>query len=603
MLRPLLLCYTPAPIFILHEAAILTQSARRISSALLAACLLAAAGSPSTLHAAEPTLAKHAMVVSVQHDASDAGLAIMQQGGNAVDAAVATGFALAVTYPAAGNIGGGGFMMVRIKGKDGKFVAHFLDYRETAPAAATRDMYLDAQGNVVAGLSLVGYKANGVPGSVAGLVKAEKLWGKLGLAAVMAPAIKLATDGFALSNQEAAMLQLKELGQFPESKRIFQRDGNLYQAGEVFKQPDLARTLGRIAARPDDFYKGTMAQQIAASQKKGGGLITTEDLANYEAKVREPLHTTYHGYELFTPPPPSSGGIAMIEALNILSGYDLSKLGDRTPPEMHLIIEAYRRAYMDRTDYLGDTDFVSVPLKQMESMKYAAAWRATIDPHKATPSKELIRPAGFLPPPPTVANGGAEPTQTTQYSVVDADGNAVSVTTTLNGYFGNFVAVEGLGFVLNNEMDDFASKMGVPNMFGLIQGPNNAIAPGKRPLSSMSPTIVAKDGKVSMVIGSPGGATIITTTTNIFISVADQGLSIQDAVDAARFHQQYLPDVVDADARMPAAPIEALRAMGYTVNPAKGSWGDGECIAVDPKTGQLQGGQDNRHHFGKAAGY
>ncbi len=552
-----------------------------------------------TASAAEPTRAKHAMVVSIQHDASDAGLSILKEGGNAVDAAVATGFALAVTYPAAGNIGGGGFMMVRMKGGD----AHFLDYRETAPAAASRDMYLDAKGDIITGLSLVGYKASGVPGSVAGLVKAERLWGKLGLAKVMAPAIKLASDGFTLSDEEAAMLQSKRLGQFPESKRVFQRGGDFYKAGEVFKQPDLARTLQRIAARPDDFYKGAMANEIAAAMQKGGGLITAADLASYEAKVREPLQTPYHGYKLFTPPPPSSGGIAMIEALNILSGYDLAKLGDRTPSEMHFILEAYRRAYMDRTDYLGDSDFVKVPLLQMENQKYADAWRASILPDKATPSKDLVRPAGFLPPPPTVDKAATEPTQTTQYSVVDAQGNAVSVTTTINGGFGSYVTVDGLGFLMNNEMDDFASKQGAPNMFGLIQGPNNAIAPGKRPLSSMTPSIVTKDGKLSMVIGSPGGATIITTTANIFLSVADEGLNIQDAVDAPRFHHQYLPDVVDVDSRMPSAPIEALRAMGYTVQQSKVSWGDGECIAINPKTGQLEGGQDNRHHFGKAAGY
>ena len=543
------------------------------------------------------------MVVSIHHDASDAGLSILKQGGNAVDAAVATGFALAVTYPAAGNIGGGGFMMVRMKAADGKIAAHFLDYREKAPAAATRDMYLDAQGNVVPGLSLVGYKASGVPGSVAGMVKAEKLWGKLTLKQVMAPAIKLAADGFTLTEEEARALQSSRLGQFDESKRIFQRDGDFYQTGEVFKQPDLARTLERIAADPDDFYHGSMARQIAAAMVKGGGLITANDLAQYEAKVREPLRASYHGYDLLTPPPPSSGGIAMIETLNILSGYDITKLGDRTPKEMHLILESYRRAYKDRTDYLGDSDFVSVPLTQMASMKYAAAWRATIDPEKATPSIELIRPAGFLPPPPKMDKAATEPTQTTQYSVMDAQGNAVSVTTTLNGGFGSYVTVEGLGFLLNNEMDDFASKQGVPNMFGLIQGPNNAIAPGKRPLSSMTPTIVTRNGKVSMVIGSPGGSTIITTTTNIFLSVADEGLNIQDAVDAPRFHHQYLPDRVDVDGAMPQPTVDALRAMGYTVQQSKVSWGDGECIAVDPKTGELGGGQDSRHHFGKAAGY
>ena len=526
--------------------------------------------SASILRAAEPVRERHAMVVSVQRDATEAGVAILKQGGNAVDAAVATGFALAVTYSYAGNLGGGGFMMVRMN--DGH--AHFLDYREKAPLAATRDMYLDGQGNVIPGLSLVGYKASGVPGSVAGLVKAEKLWGKLGLRRVMAPAIRLAARGYTLNEEEAEMLQDAGLAKFPASKRIFQRNGNFYRAGEVFRQPELARTLKRISGYPNDFYQGRIAKRLAADIERGGGLITTADLAQYRAIVREPLRGDYGGYEIIAPPPPSSGGIAMIETLNILSGYDLSRMGDRSPQEMQLIVEAFRRAFMDRKDYLGDPDFVSIPLAQLASKQYAAAWRKSILPGVATPSRTLLRPQGFLPPPPTSGDMRPEATQTTHYSVVDSQGNAVAVTTTLNGGYGSAVTAEGLGFLMNNEMDDFAAKQGVPNMFGLIQGPANAIAPGKRPLSSMTPAIVTQNGSLRMVLGSPGGATIITTVTNIFLSVAEEGLNIQDAVDAPRFHHQYLPDVVEVDKFMPADKVRALRAMGYKVKASQGTWGE-----------------------------
>ncbi len=539
------------------------------------------------------------MVVSIQHDATDAGVTILKHGGNAVDAAVATGFALAVTYSDAGNLGGGGFMLVRMSNGE----AHFLDYREKAPLAASRDMYLDAQGKVVPDLSLVGYKASGVPGSVAGLVKAEKLWGRLGLKQVMAPAIRLASRGYTLNEEEAHMLREKRLGEFAESRRIFQRNGKFYKSGEVFRQPDLARTLRRIAAHPDDFYHGAIARKLAADMQKGGGMITTRDLAEYQAVVRDPLKASYRGYEIIAPPPPSSGGIAMIEALNILKGYDLKKMGDRKPQEMQLIVEAYRRAFMDRMDYLGDPDFIKIPLAQLMSEPYADAWRRSIVPGLATPSAALVRPPGFLPPPPATGDMRTEPKETTHYSVVDGDGNAVAVTTTLNGGFGSSVTAEGLGFLMNNEMDDFASKQGVPNMFGLIQGPANAIAPGKRPLSSMTPTIVTQNGRLRLVLGSPGGSTIITTVTNIFLSVAEEGLNIQQAVDAPRFHHQYLPDQVEVDKFMPADKITALRSMGYAVTASPETWGDGECIEVDPMTHELLGGHDSRHTFGKADGF
>lgn len=546
----------------------------------------------------QPVRAPHAMVVTVHHLATDAGVEILRQGGNAVDTAVTVGFSLAVVHPIAGNIGGGGFMLIHEHtGKD-----IFIDYREKAPLAATANMYLDAKGNVIQNASIVGYRAIGVPGSVAGLVYAEKKYGKLTLRQVMAPAIRLAADGFILSSEEAAELHDEILTGFPASKQIFQRDGNFYKAGETFRQPELAETLRRIAADPADFYHGAMAHQIAAAVQKGGGLITPEDMARYTVKEREPITGTYHGYTIVSAPPPSSGGVALIEMLNILDGFKLAPLGDRTPPEMHLIVEAFRRAYMDRSNYLGDPDYVNIPVEQLVSKPYAAAWRASILREKASASASLERPAGFVPPPPTMAQVRHEAADTTHYSVMDAQGDAVAVTTTLNGGFGSGVTVPGLGFLLNDEMDDFAAKQGVPNMFGLIQGPANAIAPGKRPLSSMTPTIVLKDGKVAMVLGSPGGGRIITTVANIFLSVADEGLDIQQAVDAPRFHHQYLPDVLYLEPGFAPATVDGLRADGYKLK-IGGHWSDGECIAVDPKTGMLEGGQDHRQHYGKAVGY
>jgi len=546
----------------------------------------------------QPVRTKHAMVVSVHHLATDAGVEILKGGGNAVDAAVATGFALAVVYPYAGNIGGGGFMLIHLDNSK----STFIDYRERAPLAAAANMYLDAKGNVIPDASITGYKAVGVPGSVAGMVYAEKKYGKLTLSKVMAPAIRLASLGFVLTEEEAAELHDETLTMFPDSKRIFQRDGDFYKAGETFKQPELAATLRTIAADPDDFYRGRIAKRLAADVQQGGGLVTAQDLARYSVKEREPLTGTYKEYTILSAPPPSSGGVALIEALNILEGYNLSRWEDRTPDEMHLIVEAYRRAYMDRSDYLGDPDYVKIPTETLIDKRYDAAWRTGIMAEQAMSSKDLKRPAGFLPPPPTMDEVRHESTQTTHYSVIDAEGNAISVTTTLNNGFGSAVTASGLGFLLNDEMDDFAAKSGVPNMFGLVQGPANTIAPGKRPLSSMTPTIVLKGDKVRFVLGSPGGGRIITTVANIFLSAADEGLNIQEAVDAPRFHHQYLPDVLYMEPGFSHATVEGLRALGYQLK-IGGHWSDGECIAVDPATGELEGGQDHRHHFGKAAGY
>jgi gamma-glutamyltranspeptidase/glutathione hydrolase len=577
----------------------------RIQRSFLILCsrcvLLAATVAAAPLR---PTHAPHAIVTSVHELASRAGVEMLRSGGNAVDAAVATGFALAVVHPQAGNLGGGGFLLLR----NANGTTHFIDFREKAPAAATENMYLDAQGNVIPesskDSSVVGYKSIGVPGTVAGLVYAEKKYGKLSLEKVIAPAIKLARDGFPLAFEDAQDLKEDEyLAQFPESKRIFLRGGNYYQAGELLKQPELARTLERIAKNPDDFYHGVMARELAAAIHKGGGLITAEDLAAYEVKEREPIRGSYRGYDIISAPPPSSGGVGLVEILNILEGFDLAKFGNRSADAIHLEAEAFRRAFYDRAEFMGDPDFAKVPVPQLIDKKYAAAWRDSIDPNHASVSSDLKRPAfGELE---RVAQSRPaairEPENTTHYSVVDAEGNAVSVTTTLNDSFGSRVTAEGLGFLLNDEMDDFAAKQGVPNAYGLIQGPANAIGPGKRPLSAMTPTIVLKDGKLFLVLGSPGGPTIITTVANILIGVVDFSLDIAEAVNAPRFHHQWLPDQILVEDRLSPDTMNVLRSKGHKLN-VEHFWGDGECIMVDPKTGELLGASDGRNN-GKAVGY
>jgi gamma-glutamyltranspeptidase/glutathione hydrolase len=550
------------------------------------------------------------MVVSVHQIATQVGVEIMQSGGNAVDSAVSVGFALAVVHSPAGNIGGGGFMLIRMA--DG--TTHFLDYREKAPAAATRDMYLDEHGKVIPGASEIGYKSIAVPGSVAGLVYAEQKYGKLTLKEVMAPAIKLAREGFALTWDEAQDLHDSYLAKFPESHRVFQRDGDYYKPGEIFRQPDLARTLERIAAHPDDFYHGVLAKELAAAMQKGGGLITAEDLASYEVKEREAVRGTYRGYEVISAPPPSSGGTVLIESLNILEGYDLTNMESRSARSIHFTVEAFRRAFFDRAEFLGDPDFSRIPVAQLIDKKYVAAWREGIEPVRASPSKELKRPAIFSrleqdaashpPLPPHESN------HTTHYSVVDPDGNAVAVTTTINDWFGSRVTADGLGFLLNDEMDDFSAKPGVPNADGLIQGAANAIGPGKRPLSSMTPTIVVHHGKTVMVLGSPGSSKIISTVANVLMGVVDYGMNIQEAVNAPRFHQQWLPDVVNVEKWFSPDTLSTLRKMGYNLEIGlhEGDniapyWSDAECIAIDEKTGDRLGATDMRNMNGKAMGY
>src|SRR6266481_3895865 len=569
-------------------------------------CVLCALPAPSLAAAPlRPTHAPHAMVASVHELASRAGVEMLHSGGNAIDAAVATGFALAVVHPQAGNLGGGGFLLLRNAAGE----THFIDFREKAPAAATENMYLDAQGDVIPESSnqssVVGYNAVAVPGSVAGLVFAEKKYGKLSLEKVIAPAIKLARDGFPLAYEDTQDLRKdKYLAQFPESKRIFLRDGNYYQPGDLFKQPELARTLERIAKDPDDFYHGALARELAAAIHKGGGLITTGDLAAYEVKEREPIRGSYRGYDIISAPPPSSGGVALIEILNILEGFDLAKFGNRSAQTIHLEAEAFRRAFYDRADFMGDPDFAKVPVAQLIDKKYAAAWRDSIDLNHASVSQDLKRPAIFNELERVAQSHPSairEHENTTHYSVVDAEGNAVAVTTTLNDSFGSRVTAEGLGFLLNDEMDDFAAKQGIPNIYGLIQGPANAIAPGKRPLSAMTPTIVLKDGKPFLILGSPGGPRIITIVANILIGVVDFSLDIAEAVNAPRFHHQWLPDQILVEDRLSPDTMNVLRSKGHKLN-VKHFWGDGECIMVDPKTGERLGASDGRNN-GKAVAY
>ena len=555
--------------------------------------------------AAHPQRATHAMVVSQNELASQAGVQMMKAGGNAVDAAVATGFALAVVHPNAGNIGGGGFMLIRLQGGE----VHFVDFRETAPARATEKMYQDARGNVIPELSVLGYKAAGVPGSVKGLVYAEQHFGKLTLPQVMAPAIRLAQEGYTLSWSAArSMSDEKDLAQFPHSKRIFQNGGKGWHQGDLFKQPELARTLARIAAAPDDFYSGQMAREIADFMRQGGGLITTEDLARYEVRDRQPLRGQYRGVEIISAPPPSSGGATLIETLNILERFDLAAAGLGSARSVHLIAESYRRAFFDRAQFMGDPDFTAVPIAQLVDKDYALAWSKSIEPEHASPSLKLQRPAKFpeldryAREHPVMGPVG-EPHHTTHYSVVDAQGSAVATTTTLNDDYGSRVTIGSLGFLLNNEMDDFASKAGVPNIYGLIQGAANAVGPNKRPLSAMAPTIVLKDGKLWLVLGAEGGPTIITSVANILIGVRDYGLDIQEAVNAPRIHQQWLPDRVELEkGRFSPDTVRLLQTAGNRVTPPDIE-GDAECIAVDPATGERLGASDSRNESGRAVGY
>ena len=553
------------------------------------------------------------MVVAAEPLATDAGLEILQAGGNAVDAAVATGFALAVTLPAAGNIGGGGFMLIRMAGGE----AVFVDYREEAPAAASRNMYLDAKGELIPDATIVGARSVGVPGTVAGLALAEQKYGKLGLARVMAPAIRLAAQGFPVSYAFAQSLRDGEplLGKFDESRRIFLRDGKLYEPGDTFSQPDLAGTLRLVAEKgPEAFYRGSIAQAIASTMATYHGLVTLDDLARYQAKLREPLTGHFRGFTILTAPSPSSGGIALLEMLNVLEPLDLG--APNSYHSIELMTETMRRAYADRAAYLGDADFVPVPVKKLTSPEYAARLRA-----------EIIDSKPDSPVQAGLAAGWTEGSETTHFSIVDAEGNAVANTYTLNGGFGSGVTVKEAGFLLNDEMDDFASKPGVPNMFGLVQGEANAIAPRKRPLSSMTPTIVLEDrdsgsgvgssgiaspaadsygsnhgAQLRLVLGSPGGGTIINTVLEVLLNVLVFKMDVREAVTSPRFHHQWMPDVLQMEGwGFSADTLDKLKDAGYKLR-VRGRLGDCQAIAVDPKTGWRFGAADPRGE-GKAAGY
>jgi gamma-glutamyltranspeptidase / glutathione hydrolase len=545
-----------------------------------------------------PERAKNGMVASVSEIASQVGVDILKRGGNAVDAAVAVGLALAVVWPVAGNLGGGGFMVIRLA--DGK--ATTIDYREMAPGAAHRNVYLDAQGNYIRGSSTFGHRAAGVPGTVAGLAYALEKYGKLKWAEVAEPAHKLAAEGFQVSSQLERSLkgESKMLSLFPETKRIFLRNGKPYEAGEIFQQPELAAVFERmINEGPTEFYQGETAKLIEASMRRAGNgkaWMTVEDLKNYKPIEREPLRAKYRGHEIITMGPPSSGGIALIEMLNILERYDLKSMGAGSSKAIHLMVEAMRRAFADRAHYLGDTDFVKVPVAGLISRKYADKLAQTIDLNRASAK---IGHGDPLP---------HESEETTHYTVVDKEGNAVSNTYTLNDSYGNKITVEGAGFLLNNEMDDFAAKPGTPNFYRLIQGEANAVAARKRPLSAMTPTIVLKNGKLWFALGSPGGPTIINTVAQTIINVVDHGMNIQQAIDYPRVHHQWMPDEIRYEPfGLSPDTIDRLKQMGHhvtlnTVNGFPRYIGDAEAVMIEGMTGARLGASDPRRD-GRAVGY
>lgn len=569
-----------------------------VSFGILAAIVLSFVPMTSPVRAAwhEPVRGKHAMVASQHELASQIGVDIIKRGGNAVDAAIAVGLALAVVYPEAGNLGGGGFMLIRMK--DGKTYA--IDYREMAPAAAHRNIFLDKNGEVIKGEggSTLGYRASGVPGTPAGFDLAFKKYGsgKIRWRDLVEPARRLAQNGYVLSNRLANLFQEygDNLEKFEDSKRIFLNNGNFYKEGDIFKQPDLAQTLTRIqtlGAR--EFYTGKTAQLIAADMKAHNGLITLADLRNYVAKERTPVRGTYRGYEIISMSPPSSGGTVMLEALNILEGFDVRGMGYNSAAKYHVLAESMRRAFADRAEFMGDADFADVPVATMIDKKYAEKRRESIKMKEASTSREIGH--GKI--------AGAEPMETTHYTVVDAQGNVVTNTYTINDLYGSGVTAKGTGVLLNDEMDDFAARPGTANMYGLIQGERNSVQPGKRPLSAMTPTIVLrKDGSVWFALGARGGPRIISAVMQSVINVIDHDMNIQEALDAPRIHHQWFPDEIRYEAYGLSPDTRSiLERYGHKFTEKPGNVASATAIMID-ENGVRLGAIDSRSD-GAAIGY
>lgn len=537
----------------------------------------------------EPVRGKNGMVVSADKYATEVGLKILKEGGNAVDAAVAVGFALAVTFPSAGNLGGGGFMVIHLK--DGKNIT--IDYREKAPSTAHRDMFLDKDGNFDIKLSTQGWTSSGVPGSVAGLIYVLEKYGTFSLKKVIQPAIDLAENGFKIEYHFASTLNnyRDEFSKIPSTKKIFVKDSGKFEEGEIFVQKDLARTLKLIRDNGrDGFYKGEIAKLIAKQSKENGGYISEEDLLNYQPVERMPVTGNYRGYDIVSMGPSSSGGVILIEALNILENFHFNEDEWGSSDYIYTVSEALKYVYADRSEFLGDEDFYNVPQKWLLSKEYAKTIFQKIG-EKAIPSKEISHGIQIQ-----------EPDQTTHYSIVDKYGNAVSTTTTINSWFGNKIVVDGAGFFMNNEMDDFSSKPGSPNQFGLLGGEANSIQPNKRMLSAMTPTIVLKDGKPFIVIGSPGGSTIITTVLQVIMNVIDFKMNIQQAIDAPRFHHQWFPDQIDYEKFcLSQDVIENLKSRGQNIGDMR-SLGRAEGILIDFKNNIIFGATDSRAN-GLALGY
>ncbi|UPT86433.1 gamma-glutamyltransferase [Bradyrhizobium barranii subsp. apii] len=570
---------------------------RWLNAAIISICLTAF--DPARAASVAPVAAQNGMVVSAQHLATQVGVDVLKRGGNAVDAAVAVGYALAVVYPAAGNLGGGGFMTIQLA--DGRKT--FLDFRETAPKAATANMYLDKDGNVIKGISTKGHLAVGVPGSVSGMEYAREKYGTMKRADLLAPAIQFAEQGFVLDQGDIDLLRTAtdDFKDDPASSAIFLNNGQPFGVGDRLLQSELAKILREISSKgTDGFYKGWVGSAIVASSQAGKGLLTQDDLDGYKTRELAPVECDYRGYHVISAPPPSSGGVVICEILNILEGYPLKELGYHSAQAVHVQIEAMRHAYVDRNSYLGDPDFVKNPLDRLLDKNYATKIRAVIDPNKAAISKD-IKP-GVAP---------HEGSNTTHYSIADKDGNAVSVTYTLNDWFGAKVTAAKTGVLLNDEMDDFTAKVGVPNLYGLVQGEANSIAPGKRPLSSMSPTIVTKDGKTVMVVGTPGGSRIITAVLQTMINAIDYGMNAQEAVDMPRIHQQWLPDITNVeDYALSPDTRKILEGMGHKFGPPQPANHLAVIIVGAPSLNGEQvgnnryyGANDPRRNSGLAAGY